>query len=232
MSDPEDDVQADFKDPSDFQALHHSSGFAPYRRAVKRIMGMIFTLMIGQSAYAIALDNRFLLKDALDWGYDGVLWGVALVVFGRGQRYERIAALAIAGVMLIAGLHTGYDLWDKIMTGRRPEMWVAGWSAISAVSVGIIVVGLMWQFRRSDNALIAATWLSSRNALISTFAFAIAGFAARVSPTQWPELVMDLVVIMLSLQASWAITRKAWHAPAERDGQVIIGVASSSQSVP
>lgn len=181
---------------------------ARYRRRVFVIVAAIAGLAAAQVAYALAIGNRFLLKDGIDWIYDVVLWAVALAVFGRGRRFEDLAALGVAGVMLVAGLHTGYDLWDKIATGRRAEIWVAGWSAFTAIGLALFVLGLMVRFRDAENPLIAATWLSSRNDAISTTAFAVVGFAARTSTSQVPEILLDLFVIGLSFQAVGAIVLK------------------------
>ena len=153
------------------------SEFRAYRIAVLIIVTVIGALCAGQSLYALIIGNRFLLKDALDWGYDVVLWLVALWAFGRGAGPERLAALAVALVMLVAGFHTAYDLWDKIVTGRRPELWVAGWSSFTMIAVALLLLALMLRFRRATNTLIAATWLSSRNSIIITLGFAAMSFS-------------------------------------------------------
>ncbi len=176
-----------------------------YRRRVIMSVAVIAALATVQTLYALAIGNRFLLKDGIDWIYDVILWLVALAVFGRGRRFEQIAALGVGLVMLIAGGHTAYDLWDKIATGRRPEVWVAGWSAFTATGLALFVLALMLRFRAADNPLIGATWLSSRNDAISTTAFALVGFGARISSSQWPEILLDLLIIGLSFQAAAAI---------------------------
>jgi divalent metal cation (Fe/Co/Zn/Cd) transporter len=179
-----------------------------YRGSVIIILSVIGALCFGQTAYALVIGNRFLLKDALDWGYDLVLWAVALACFGRGMRWEHIAALIIGGVMFVAGCHTAYDLWDKIVTGRRPELWVAGWSSGTMVFVALLLLALMWRFRRAENALVAATWLSSRNSIIITLCFAAMSLFARTRGAQGYEIALDCLAIFLSFQACWAILRQ------------------------
>jgi Co/Zn/Cd efflux system component len=201
-----------------------------YRRRVLVIVAVIASLAIGQSSYALWLGDRFLLKDGIDWIYDVILWAVALAVFGRGRRFEELAAIWVGGVMLVAAGHTAYDLWDKIATGRRPQAWVAGWSASTAILLALFVVGLMFRFRASSNPLIKATWLSSRNDTISTTAFALVGLWARLNPSQTPEIILDLVVITLSLQAAFTIFRSVyqdWGRRGAPDGQAGDAEASS-----
>lgn len=202
-----------------------------YRRAVLIIITVIGGLCVGQSLYALAIGNRFLLKDGLDWGYDVVLWAVALAIFGRGLRAEQVAALAVAGIMAVAGFHTAYDLWDKIATGRRPEFWVAGWSSFTILGVAILLVALMFRFRASDNPLVAATWLSSRNDSINSVAFAGMSLGARTASTQSYEIALDCLAIVLSFQAVWAILtklRKDRSMVTADGGQATAGQASSA----
>lgn len=197
-------------------ALHPDDEHRAYSLAVKIIIGAILMIAVPQIVYAWAIGNRFLMKDGFDWSYDVVLWGVALACFGRSLRAENLAALAIAGVMFVAGCHTAYDLWDKIMTGRRPEFWVAGWSSFTMVSIALLLLGVMWRFRKSDNALVAATWLSSRNSIIITLCFAATSLFARTRNSQGAEIALDLLAIGLSFQAVYAIlTKLRWYTKRE-----------------
>ncbi|KRE03664.1 hypothetical protein ASE61_08425 [Bosea sp. Root670] len=158
-------------------------------------------------AWALAIGNVQLFKDGVDWVYDVALYGIAAIVFGRDARIERLAAVAIGAVMAVAGLHTLYDLWDKIARPRPIEVWTLGFAAASAIVIAFLVVAALWRFRREQNPVIKATWLSSRNDTISTSGFALVGLAARVAPVRWPEYLFDLVVAGICFQATWAIWR-------------------------
>jgi Co/Zn/Cd efflux system component len=174
------------------------------------IWGIALGILIfatGVVLWALAIGNAQLFKDGVDWVYDVALYGIAALVFGRDARAERLAALAIGGVMAVAGLHTLYDLWDKIVRPRPIEVWTLGFSAGSAIAVALIVVALLWRFRGEANPVIKATWLSSRNDTISTTGFALLGLFARLSPVRWPEYLFDLAVACICFQASWAIWR-------------------------
>ena len=175
----------------------------------------ILVFATGVVAWALAVGNAQLFKDGVDWVYDVALYGIAAVVFGRDARAERLAAMAIGSVMAVAGLHTLYDLAAKIITPRPIEVWALGFSAASAVIIAVLIVGVLWRFRGEDNPVIKATWLSSRNDVISTTGFALLGLAARVAPVRWPEYVFDVFVAGLCFQASWAIWRSLRTKPAD-----------------
>lgn len=163
-------------------------------------------------AWALAIGNTQLFKDGVDWVYDVALYGIAALIFGRDARAERLAAIAIGAILAVAGLHTLYDLWDKVVRPRPIEVWTLGFAAASAIVIALLVIAALWRFRREDNPVIKATWLSSRNDAISTTGFALVGLAARVAPVRWPEYLFDLVVAGLCFQATWAIWRSL-HVP-------------------
>lgn len=193
-----------------------------YRRTIWAIALGILIFAALQCAFALSVGNRQLLKDGIDWVYDVILYAIAAVVFGRGARWEDFSALGIAAVLAFAGLHTLYDLHDKISNPRPIEIAALGFSALSAVVIALIVAGLLFRFRHADNALIQATWLSSRNDMIRTTVFAAVVFATRSAPMRWPEYALDVFFAALNFQAAWTIwrvTRKAnVRAPAPSGG--------------
>jgi Co/Zn/Cd efflux system component len=164
--------------------------------------------------WAIAVGNNQLFKDGVDWVYDVALYGIAALVFGRDERAERVAALGIGAVMAVAGLHTLYDLFDKIVRPRPIEAWTLGFSAASAILIAYLIILVLFRFRHEPNPVIKATWLSSRNDAISTTGFALIGLLARLLPVRWPEYLFDLVVAAICFQATWAIWRATQRTPA------------------
>ena len=183
----------------------------PEGHTYKRVMGAIATGILVfaaiQCGWALAIGSRQLLKDGLDWGYDVLLNGIAAFVFGRGVWVERASAFVIAVILAVAGLHTLYDLWDKINTPRPIEITTIAFSAVSATVIAFLVVGALWRFRDNPNPLIQATWLSGRNDAISTTFASMLVMLLRLAPLRWPEYISDLVFAGLSFQATWAILK-------------------------
>ncbi|MDB5571937.1 MAG: hypothetical protein JWN93_3120 [Hyphomicrobiales bacterium] len=190
-----------FSDP-----VHEARAFT---RAIWFVALGIALFAAGQIAVALSLGNLTLFKDGVDWIYDVLLYGLAAIVFGRGETAEKSSALVIALIMATAGAHTLWDLADKIANPRPIEALVFGFSAASAVVIAILVVAALWRFRASENALIAATWLASRNDIVKTTIYVGLGFGARVYPQRWPEYALDVFVAGLLFQSAWSILAKA-----------------------
>ena len=176
-----------------------------YKLTIWAIAGGILVFAAGQAVWAMSLGSRQLLKDALDWGYDVVIYALAAVVFGRGVRAEQAAALIIAAVLAAAGFHTLYDLWDKIVQPRPIEPFTIGFSAVSATLIGYIILLALLRFRRDENPLVRATWVSTRNAVIMTTIFAAATYFTRMAPARGPEYALDVLGAALLFQGAGAI---------------------------
>lgn len=177
-----------------------------YKRTIWAIAFGILLVASAQSAWALSLGSRQLLKDALDWGYDVAIYALAAIVFGRGVRAEQAAALLIAAVLAAAGFHTLYDLWDKIVLPRPIEPFTIGFSAISATVIGYIILFALLRFRKDENPLVCATWVSTRNAVIMTTIFAAATYFTRMASERWPEYTLDVIGAGLLFQGAGAIT--------------------------
>lgn len=180
-----------------------------FTRVIWSIALGLLVFASAQTGVALAIGNAHLFKDGVDWIYDVLLYGLAALVFGRGARAERASALFIAAVMAAAGVHTLWDLADKIARPRPIEPLVFGFSAVSAVVIAVAIVVALWRFRASANPLIEATWLSSRNDVLKTVFYVGLGFAARVAPQRWPEYALDVIMAGVLFQASFRIVARA-----------------------
>jgi Co/Zn/Cd efflux system component len=123
----------------------------------------IFLFAAGEVAYALTIGSSFLVKDGMDWIYDVLLYGMAAIIFGRGARAERVAALVGAAIMFVSIGETAYDVVSKIVAPRQIEPLQLGFSALSTVAIVLLVVVALLPFRMSRNPLIETTWLSARN---------------------------------------------------------------------
>ena len=176
-----------------------------YKRTIWAIAAGILIFAAGQSFWALSIGSRQLLKDALDWGYDVVIYALAAVIFGRGVRAEQTAALIIAAILGVAGLHTLYDLWDKIVLPRPIEPFTISFSAISATIIGYMILLALLRFRKDQNPLVRATWVSTRNAVIMTTIFAVATYFTRMASERWPEYALDVLSSGFLFQGAGAI---------------------------
>ncbi|WP_018262718.1 hypothetical protein [Methylobacterium sp. WSM2598] len=180
-----------------------------YKVTIWSIAGGTFLFALAQAGWAVSLGSAQFLKDAVDWIYTVLLYGIAAVVFGRGAAVERLSALAIAAILAVAGLHTLYDLSQKIADPRPIDPGLLGFSAASAIAIGLLTAGALARFRHDPNPLITATWLSARNDAVTTTVSAGVTLALRLAPVRWPEYALDVLDAGLAFQAACVTARSA-----------------------
>jgi Co/Zn/Cd efflux system component len=187
-----------------------------YLVRIRAIAIGIFVFSAGEIAYAIAIGSPFLVKDGMDWIYNVLLYGMAAIIFGRGARAERLAALAGVALMFVSLAETVYDMVLKIIAPRQIDPLQLGFSTISTIAIVLVVLAILLRFRMSRNPLIETTWLSARNDAVFATIYAIFQFVARMAPMRGPELALDIFTILLTLQAIYVILRDV-HADAREE---------------
>ncbi len=196
-----------------------------YHRTIMGIAALVLVIGVSETLYGLMLDSRFLLRDGMEWGYDVVIYATAAAAFGRGQRAERLAAFALAIVLLGAGLITIWQIWRTFVD--PPEVEIFGISVAGALIIveSWALVALLWRFRRSRHPVIEATWFSARNDAVTGTLYALVMIAARLEPMSWPQMAVDSISAILCLQASSQILRDLlWpQAPAREDEPGLAG---------
>ena len=178
-----------------------------YVITIRTIAIGIFLFAAGEVGYALTIGSSFLVKDGMDWIYDVLLYGMAAIIFGQGARAERVAALLGAAIMFVSIGETAYDMVSKIVAPRHIEPLQLGFSALSTVAIVLFVAIALLPFRMSRNPLIETTWLSARNDAIFASIYASVQFAVRMAPIRAPELALDALSVLLTLQAIYVIIR-------------------------
>jgi divalent metal cation (Fe/Co/Zn/Cd) transporter len=179
-----------------------------YVITIRTIAIGIFLFAAGEVGYALTIGSSFLVKDGMDWIYDVLLYGMAAIIFGQGARAERVAALLGAAIMFVSIGETAYDMVSKIVAPRHIEPLQLGFSALSTVATVLFVLMALLPFRMSRNPLIETTWLSARNDAIFASIYASVQFAVRMAPIRAPELALDALSVLLTLQAIYVIIRE------------------------
>jgi hypothetical protein len=191
-----------------------------YHRTIMGIAALVLVIGVSETLYGLMLDSRFLLRDGLEWGYDVVIYATAAAAFGRGQRAERYAGLALALVLLGAGFVTIWQIWRTFVDPPEVEAFGITLAGGLIIAESWALVALLWRFRHSRHPVIEATWLSSRNDAFTGTLYALVMIAARLEPVSWPQMAVDAISAILCLQAGVQILRDLLRAPAPAGGEL------------
>ena len=98
----------------------------------------------------------------------------------------------------------------RVLVLYQPEAEVMGILGAIALVVNVTAALVLVPHRAGD-ANARAVWLFSRNDAIGNVAVVIAAALVAWTGTQWPDLMVAIVIAGLFLQSSWLIVRDARH---------------------
>ena len=181
-----------------------------YRRALWAVLGIAVVALAAETTAGYVFGSRHLVKDGTDWLYVIAVYAVAAISYDRSPRAEYLAGFALAAILVVAGLDSARDLVDNVLRPQVESAAEATVSTLFALVVAIISVVVLWPFRRSDDPVVAATWLSARNDGLSS---AAGGLVTVLAPGSgdWPDLAAEVAGALLTFYAAFAVARSAWR---------------------
>ena len=152
--------------------------------------------------------SQALKADALDFVGDGVISFLGLIAVGWGLAARARAAL-LQGIFLgLLGLGVLAITVYRVFVVNTPEADLMGLFGVIALVVNIASAVVLIPHRKGD-ANVRAIWLFSRNDALGNVAVVIAAGLVAWTGTQWPDLVVALIIAGLFLHSSWSIVKDA-----------------------
>lgn len=186
-----------------------SSHITPgYRRA----LWIVVLLNVGYGLVEIVggflSDSQALKADALDFMGDGIITLLGILAIGWGLLWRARSAL-IQGIFLgVLGLSVLGNTLMRLWAGYTPEAELMGAFAVVALVVNIAAALVLIPHRTGD-ANVRAVWLFSRNDAIGNLAVVIAAGLVAWLDSEWPDIVVALVISGLFLHSAWSIVLDA-----------------------
>ena len=169
------------------------------------INAAMFAVEIGGGMQAGSVS---LLADAVDFFGDAANYGLALLVLGMAGVWRARAALFKGLTMGAFGLFVlGRSAWS-LAAGVVPDAFTMGAIGVLALVANVVVAVMLYAWREGD-ANMRSVWLCSRNDAIGNLAVMAAAFGVFGTGTNWPDLVVAVVMAALGLSAARSVIRQA-----------------------
>lgn len=129
------------------------------------------------------------------------------------ERFECVAAIILAVVLLISGLFIGHTAVEKITSGNTPDITIPGLAALVAAVISIISKEAMYWYTRAyarrldSGALMADAWHHRSDALSSVGA--LIGIAGARAGFPLLDTIASLVICVFIVKAAYDIFKDA-----------------------
>jgi cation diffusion facilitator family transporter len=180
--------------------------------AYRRALWMVVLLDAGYGAIEIVggflAGSQSLKADALDFIGDGVISFLGLIALGWGLAARAKAAMLQGFFLGVLGagvlVATAYRLWVH----QQPEVQLIGILGLIGLGVNVTAAVVLLPHRQGD-ANVRAIWLFSRNDALGNVAVVVAARLVAWTHTEWPDLVVALVIAGLFLKSAFSIMKDA-----------------------
>ena len=179
-----------------------------YRRILWIALIINAAMFIVELYYGFAAGSVSLLADSLDFFGDAANYGISLWVLAMSLQVRAKASLIKAASMVVFGIWViGHALWN-LMSSVIPDPQVMSVIGALALVANLIVAFLLYAYRDGDSNM-RSVWLCTRNDALGNIAVMLAALGVFGTGSNWPDLIVAIIMAMLALTAAWQVMRQA-----------------------
>jgi Co/Zn/Cd efflux system component len=185
----------------------------PSSAAIPRIVVAAALLNLGYFAVEFTIARRIgsvsLFADSIDFLEDTALSALIVLGLSLAPRQRARLGVLLAGVLLIPGVATLWAAWRKFTLPVAPAVLPLSLTALGALAVNLSCALLLARVGRVGGSLARAAFLSARNDVWANLAILAAAGVTLAWRSAWPDLLVGLGILVLSLGAAGDVYRRA-----------------------
>ncbi|HMH17599.1 MAG TPA: cation transporter [Burkholderiales bacterium] len=175
---------------------------------LKIVLAINAVMFVGELAAGLLASSTALLSDSLDNLGDALTYGLSLYAVSRGARSKAKVALFKGGLILAAGLFVLAQVAYRAFVPVLPVFETMGAVSLLALLGNASCLALLWKHREEDINM-SSVWECSRNDIASNIAVFVAAGGVWLTRSEWPDLVIGLVLAILFLRSALRVLRNA-----------------------
>ena len=167
------------------------------------INGFMFLLELG---VGIVAQSTGLIADSLDMFADAMVYGVSLLAVGKATRLKLNAAHFSGWLQMALALGVLLEVIRRFLYGSEPvSALMMGFGAMALVA-NIACLMLIFNSRNQGSHM-KASWIFSANDVLANVGVITAGLLVSVTGSQYPDLVIGLLIVGLVMWGAIRILR-------------------------
>jgi Co/Zn/Cd efflux system component len=179
-----------------------------WRRALWIALAVNASMFAVEIVAGIAGGSRALQADALDFLGDAANYAISLGVAGMALTWRSRAAMAKGATLALLGAYVLLSVVWAAWHGGLPHAEIMGGVGVAALVANGMVALMLFRFRDGD-ANMRSVWICSRNDAIGNLAVILAALGVFGTGSQWPDIIVAVVMATLGLSGGTQIMRQA-----------------------
>ncbi|MBM1399435.1 cation transporter, partial [Sulfitobacter mediterraneus] len=163
----------------------------------RRTLWIVLALNIGLAVAFFATgafgDSSALIANGLDNLSDSFVYAISLFALSRSAKWKRGAANVSGGLLILFAAGILYDAWRRYIGGSDPLGTIMIAMALIAAAINAVCVWLLAKLK-NPNVNIRAANTFSYNDFAANLGIVVAGGLVAWLGTNWPDLVVGVIV--------------------------------------
>lgn len=174
--------------------------------ALLNLAYMVVEIMVALSIRSVAL-----VADSVDFFEDFAVNLLIFVALGWSLSRRARVGKVMAGIIVLPAIAALIMAVVKIGDPEPPAAGALLWTAVGAILVNLVCVGLLARYRADGGSLTTAAFLAARNDLIAGVVLIALAGATALTASGWADIVVGLLLVVLNGSAA----KEVWEAATE-----------------
>ena len=180
-----------------------------FRRTLIIVALLNLAYFLIEFSAAVKINSVSLFADSIDFLEDTF---VNLLIFFSylmtSTLRPKISKILVI-IILLPGLTALWAAWEQIMRPSMPEAFELTLVGLGALLINFICAIILMRFRKNDESLTKAAFLSARNDVLSNLTIITAGLTIMIYPSIWPDLIAGIIVFSINFDAAYKVYKIA-----------------------
>ena len=183
------------------------------RTTVLTVALLNLAYMVVEIAVALSIRSVALVADSVDFFEDFAVNLLIVVALGWSLARRARVGKVIAGIIVLPAIAALVMAVVKIGDPEPPAAGALLWTAVGAILVNLVCVGLLARYRSDGGSLTTAAFLAARNDLIAGVVLIALAGATALTASGWADIIVGLLLVVLNGSAA----QEVWEAATEEE---------------
>ena len=180
-----------------------------FRRTLIIVALLNLAYFLIEFSAAVKINSVSLFADSIDFLEDTF---VNLLIFFSylitSTLRPKISKILVI-IILLPGLTALWAAWEQVMRPSMPEAFELTLVGLGALLINFTCTIILMRFRKNDESLTKAAFLSARNDVLSNLTIITAGLTIMIYPSIWPDLIAGIIVFSINFDAAYKVYKIA-----------------------
>ena len=180
-----------------------------FRRTLIIVALLNLAYFLIEFSAAVKINSVSLFADSIDFLEDTF---VNLLIFFSylitSTLRPKISKILVI-IILLPGLTALWAAWEQVMRPSMPEAFELTLVGLGALLINFTCTIILMRFRKNDESLTKAAFLSARNDVLSNLIIITAGLTIMIYPSIWPDLIAGIIVFSINFDAAYKVYKIA-----------------------